>query len=67
MTGPPVAPSPRAAAARARPIPLVRWPLWTATFAVALLVFYGILTPFWMALRLAAWVSERLLFRRPAR
>ena len=67
MTGPPVTPSPRAAAARARPIPLVYWPLWTATLAAALVVFYGILTPFWMGIRLAAWLGERLLFRRPAR
>jgi hypothetical protein len=34
------------------------------TLAVALLFFYGILTPVWMLVRLAAWVSERPLFRR---
>ena len=61
---PPVAPSARAAAARARPIPFLYWPLWSATLALALVVFYGILTPVWMAIRLVGWVSERPLFRR---
>jgi hypothetical protein len=61
---PPVAPSARAEAARARPIPFLYWPLWSATLALALVVFYGILTPVWMAIRVVAWVSERPLFRR---
>jgi hypothetical protein len=56
--------SARAAAARATPIPILYWPLWWATLAVALVFFYGILTPLWMLVRLAAWVSERPLFRR---
>jgi hypothetical protein len=57
--------SARAAAARAKPIPFLYWPLWTATLAVALVFFYGILTPLWMLIRVVAWVSERPLFRRP--
>ena len=61
---PPVAPSARAAAARARPIPFLYWPLWSATLALALVVFYGILTPVWMAIRFVAWVGERPLFRQ---
>jgi hypothetical protein len=56
--------SPRAAAARAKPIPILYWPLWGASLAVALVFFYGILTPVWMLVRVAAWVSERPLFRR---
>jgi len=35
-----------------------------AILAAALTVFYGILTPLWMAVRLVAWVSERPIFRR---
>ena len=46
-----------------KPIPFVYWPLWMATLGLALVVFYGILTPVWMAVRLVAWVSEHPLFR----
>jgi hypothetical protein len=35
-----------------------------ATLGVALVVFYGILTPIWMLVRAVAWVSERPLFNR---
>jgi hypothetical protein len=56
--------SPRAATARAKPIPILYWPLWGASLVVALGFFYGILTPVWMLVRVAAWVSERPLFRR---
>jgi hypothetical protein len=50
-----------------RPIPFYYWPLWMATLAVALGVFYGILTPLWMLVRAVAWVSERPLFNRGRR
>ncbi len=60
----PRGPSPRAAAARRKPIPPFYWALWSATLGLALVVFYGILTPVWMVIRLVAWVSERPLFRR---
>ncbi len=63
MSAPPVAPSPRAAEARATPIPLVYWSLWMASLAVALVLFYAILTPVWMAIRALAWASEHPLFR----
>jgi hypothetical protein len=35
-----------------------------ATLAVALVVFYGFLTPVWMLVRLVAWVSEHPRLRR---
>ncbi len=54
----------RGAAARAKPIPVLYWPVWMATLAAALVVFYAFLTPVWMAIRVIAWVSERPLFRR---
>ncbi len=50
-----------------KPIPIYYWPLWLSTLAVALIVFYGILTPIWMLIRLVAWVSERPLFNRGRR
>ncbi len=59
--------SARAEAARRTPIPVFYWPLWMATLGLALVVFYGILTPVWMGIRLVAWVSERPPFRRRAR
>jgi hypothetical protein len=49
------------------PIRPYHWPLWMATLAAALAVFYGILTPLWMLIRVVAWVSERPLFRRNGR
>jgi len=46
------------------PIPFYWWPAWMLLLAVSLVVFYGILTPVWMGIRLVAWASERA--RRPA-
>ncbi len=46
------------------PIPFWRWPFWFGLLAVALVVFYGILTPIWMAIRAVAWLSEHPLLRR---
>ena len=62
-----VAGSARAEAARRTPIPVFYWPLWIGTLGLALVVFYGILTPVWMGIRLVAWASERPPFRRRAR
>lgn len=45
------------------PVPLYYWPLWMGILALALVVFYGILTPVWMAIRAVAWLSERPPFR----
>ncbi len=47
-----------------KPIPPYLWAVWMAILAAALAVFYGILTPVWMAVRFVAWVSERPAFRR---
>ena len=45
--------------ARKQPIPFYYWPFWMALLALALVVFYVFLTPFWMLIRLVAWVTER--------
>jgi hypothetical protein len=40
------------------PVPLWRWAVWMAMLAVALVLFYGIFTPFWFGLRSVAWIAE---------
>ncbi|HZC30118.1 MAG TPA: hypothetical protein VE261_01280 [Gaiellaceae bacterium] len=45
-------------------VPLRYWLLWWATIAVADFVFYVLLTPIWIGLRMVAWLAE---FRRRRR
>jgi hypothetical protein len=40
------------------PVPAWRWATWYATLAAALVVFYGLFTPFWFGLRSLAWIAE---------
>jgi hypothetical protein len=47
-----------AAAARARPVPLWRWALWWTLLAIAGLLLYFLLAPFWLGLRGLAWIAE---------
>lgn len=47
------------------PVPLYYWPLWMLILGAALVLFYGILTPVWMAIRGIAWLSERRASGRP--
>ncbi len=46
------------------PVPVWRWALWSAILAPALVVFYVLLTPIWIGLRLAAWAAEFQARRR---
>ena len=46
------------------PVPTWRWALWFALMAPALVLFYGLFTPFWFSLRVAAWVAEFRARRR---
>ena len=39
-------------------VPLRYWVLWWTLMAVADVLFYVILTPFWMGLRALAWLAE---------
>jgi hypothetical protein len=41
------------------PVPFYYWPLWMACLALGLFVFYVLLTPVWMGIRLIAWIAER--------
>ncbi|HEY7380787.1 MAG TPA: hypothetical protein VH572_06220 [Gaiella sp.] len=38
--------------------PLRYWVLWLSTLAVAIVIFYVLLTPIWLGLRAAAWAAE---------
>ncbi|CAN5263057.1 hypothetical protein BH18ACT14_BH18ACT14_17740 [soil metagenome] len=42
-----------------RPVPWFYWPFWGVLLALDLFVFYVILTPVWMGIRLVARLSER--------
>jgi hypothetical protein len=55
---------PGAQAARARRIPLWRWVFWYVCLAAGMLLFYVLLTPFWVGLRAAAWTAEFRARRR---
>ncbi len=46
------------------PVPLWRWLSWMALLALALVVFYGLFTPFWFGLRTLAWLAEFRARRR---
>jgi hypothetical protein len=45
-------------------VPLRYWALWGLFMSVALVLFYVILTPVWIGLRVAAWVAEFRARRR---
>ncbi len=39
-------------------VPARYWAMWWGALAVAMVVFYVVLTPIWLGLRVAAWVAE---------
>jgi hypothetical protein len=39
-------------------VPVRLWVIWLTSLAVAMVVFYVVLTPIWLGLRAAAWVAE---------
>ena len=47
------------------PVPIWRWALWSGILALALVVFYGFFTPFWMGTRALAWLADFRARRRP--
>lgn len=46
------------------PIPWWRWIVWSVALAVGMLLFYVLLTPIWVGLRMLAWVAEFRARRR---
>jgi hypothetical protein len=48
------------------PVPWWRWASWWPILVAADIVFYVLLTPLWLGLRVAAWIAEfRARRRRP--
>ena len=45
-------------------VPLRYWALWWSLIAVADVVFYVLLTPIWITLRVVAWTAEFRARRR---
>jgi hypothetical protein len=41
------------------PVPAWRWASWFGILAVAVVVFYVLLTPVWLGLRALAWLADR--------
>ena len=39
-------------------VPVRYWVLWWSLLAAAVVVFYVLLTPIWIGLRVAAWVAS---------
>jgi hypothetical protein len=39
-------------------VPLRYWVAWWSGLAIAVVLFYIVLTPIWLGLRAAAWVAE---------
>jgi hypothetical protein len=42
-----------------QPIPFWRWILWWLLLCVGIVAFYILMTPFWLAVRAAAWAASR--------
>jgi hypothetical protein len=40
-------------------VPWFYWPWWMLILAAGLFVFYVLLTPVWMGIRLVSWLAER--------
>jgi hypothetical protein len=45
-------------------VPLRYWLIWWSALGVAVVLFYVLLTPLWLGLRVAAWASDRRARRR---
>jgi hypothetical protein len=47
-------------------VPARYWALWFTILGAAVFVFYVLLTPIWIGIRVAAWIAEFNARRRPA-
>ena len=41
------------------PVPLRYWALWWTALGLAVVVFYVLLTPIWMGIRVAGWLAAK--------
>ena len=46
-------------------VPTRYWTLWWSALALAMVLFYVVLTPIWLGLRALAWVAELRSRMRP--
>ncbi len=46
-------------------VPARYWAIWWTALGIAVVLFYVVLTPLWLGLRVAAWVSDRRARGRP--
>ncbi len=40
-------------------VPIRYWAMWWSALVVAVVVFYVVLTPIWMGIRVAGWLAAR--------
>lgn len=40
-------------------VPIRYWAMWWSALVVAVVVFYVVLTPLWMGIRVAGWLAAR--------
>jgi hypothetical protein len=40
-------------------VPLWRWGAWLITLAAGITIFYVLLTPIWIGLRIAGWLADQ--------
>jgi hypothetical protein len=40
-------------------VPFYYWPFWMVLLALGLIVFYVLLTPVWMGIRLISWLADK--------
>lgn len=41
------------------PVPLRYWALWWTALGLAVVVFYVLLTPIWMGIRVVGWLAAK--------
>jgi hypothetical protein len=41
------------------PVPFRYWALWWTALGLAVVVFYVLLTPIWMGIRVAGWLTSK--------
>lgn len=41
------------------PVPLRYWALWWTALSLAVVLFYVLLTPIWMGIRIAGWLAAK--------
>ena len=47
-----------------RRIPFYYWPIWWIVLVLADVIFYVLITPLWIGLRVIAWIAEFRARRR---